>query len=1288
MSCCTPQRGLSLESIAERYEIESELGRGGMGVVYLAHDELLDRRVAIKVVNDPSLGKNGRDRLLREARFAAQLNHPNIVAIHDAIETDGTPHIVMEYVEGRSTHDRPPRDLDQILDIATQLCDALTHAHQQGIVHRDLKPENVLLTEDGTVKLTDFGLATSLASRISSGGVHFGTVYYAAPEIVQRQPIDARTDLYALGVMLYEWCTGQLPFIASDPLAIITQHLFSPPLPPRAKAPDLPDALDQLILRLMSKSPDDRPTSAQDVREILESPGLLRDEAVEGPEIPALERIGRGRMAGRENELQQARSLWGRAMAGKGQTLLLSGEAGIGKTRLVRELIAQAELSGAQVLQGLNDAQVAQPLGAFRQTLRGPLEGGVDSWKALPAYVVADLLTLAPEYHRHFPDLAIPPAHDTAHEQQHLFESLAVYLSMLCDQAPVLLVMEDLQWADSGTLYLLRYLVGQMRERPIMFLLTYRALEAPDASALQEVLLDFQRQQLAHEITLMRLKREQTQAMLEAFLSEDLSPDLVDEIYEVTEGNPFFIEEFCKGLVAKGRLIYKDDRWQVSGKKALEVPMNVRVAIQGRIRTMTPETQRVLEAAAVRGPLFEYELLRSVEPLGEARLGEALRSAEQAQIITELPTENGRQFGFTHTLIPMSILEGMPITRRQSLHAQIAPMLEASSPDDYETLASQYQAAGIPDKAIEYLLRAGERAYGLYACREAIQYYSRALELQVDREEEGAAARTLLRLGLVYSADFQFDEAQQAYEQAFDLWEQAREGEDPGRPTEEGETLRFAIEEPPSLDPGLSGDDVSAFLVGQLFEGLVEIDEAAGILPALAARWDVSPDGRRYTFYLRQGRQWSDHTPLTAFDFEFAWKRNLGLGAQSPSGVLLAEVENARAVAAGEMEASHLGVQASGDHTLDVRLDAPAAYFPLLLAHPATFPLPRQAVEGAQQPWTAPGALVGNGPYLLSEWSPGERVVLIRNPTYRGLSRGNVERVEAPLIGEIAPLLELFGRGQLDGINLVNVDPDTIRQLSISYRHEYRLTPMLSTLYLGFRADRRPFDDERVRKAFIQAVDREELFRVTGAAHFTPALGGILPPGMPGHSPAIGLGVDPQAAQQWLVEAGFGQGQGFPPVELVYTRGSQANPLPAMLQRVWREVLGVEVKTVGLAWGELLERQERDPPDIAINGWLADYPDPDSMLRLIFHGRAGLNRIHWNNAEFEELVEQAARIADRKQRLKLYQAADRILVAEQAAVMPLSYAQGKQLLKPYVQLPRTPPSMLRLKHAVIQRDGE
>ncbi|MGH2620808.1 MAG: protein kinase domain-containing protein, partial [Anaerolineales bacterium] len=962
----------SSDWLAQRYQIERELGRGGMGIVYLAHDEVLDRPVAIKVVGESNLDAKGRARLLREARLAAQLNHPNIVAIHDAGETSSTAYIAMEYIQGRSLYEQPPRELHEIVAIAVQLCTALAHAHGQGIVHRDLKPENILLTAEGTVKLTDFGLATSLAFRITSDGAIAGTVYYLAPEVLQRQPLDGRADLYALGVLLYEWCTGQVPFIASEPLAIITQHLFAPAVPPRAKAPHLPQALDELILRLLAKLPADRPASASEVLEILRRPELLRSGVEAEPEVPALERIGRGRLAGREQELQQARSLWGKAVRGKSQTLILSGESGIGKTRLVRELIAQAELSGARVLQGFNDPQAAQPFGVFKQILRSALEPKAEVLAALPPFAIADLLTLAPEHQRRFPDLEVPAAVGAPHEQHRLFESLAVLLATLSEQAPMLIVIEDAQWADSGTLQLLRYLVQQIRERPVLFVLTHRPGDAPAHQTLQAMLLGFQRDQLAQQVDLGRLTREQSQEMLEGFLGEELAPELVEELHRVTEGNPFFIEEVCKGLVEKGRLVYRDYHWQVRGKQALGIPANVRVAIQSRIEALPPETRRVLEAAAVRGRQFELELIRGVERMDEALLAEALKSAEQAQLIEEAPTENGRRFSFTHTLIPAAMLEAMPVARRKTIHARLAPVLEISSPDEFESLAHHYRLAGEPDKAIGYLLQAGERAYALYACREAIEHYSQALTLQQEREQHELAARTLLRLGLVYSADFQFDRAQQAYEQAFDLWELAGGSQEPARPEDRGSVLRYAVDEPASLDPGLAGDDVAAFLVGQLFEGLLELDEASGLVPALAARWDVSPDGRRYTFTLRKGRRWGDGRPLTAGDFEYAWKRNLSLGAQSPAALLLNNLENAGQVAASELEAAQLGVKALDDHTLEVRLAAPASYFPLVLAHATTYPLPRWVVEGDRQPWTDVANLVGNGPYRLVQWAAGE----------------------------------------------------------------------------------------------------------------------------------------------------------------------------------------------------------------------------------------------------------------------------------------------------------------------------
>ncbi|MBM2843220.1 MAG: sps1, partial [Anaerolineales bacterium] len=178
--------------IHDRYHLEAEIGRGGMAAVYRARDEKLNREVAVKVLSEPGLGTAGRARLVHEAQAAAQLNHPNIVTVHDVGEVDGTPYIVMELVEGGSLHDRathrashpggdpggdtPPVSAAEIVHIARQVCAALEHAHAHGIVHRDLKPENVLLTPDGVAKLTDFGLALSIASRTTTEGVIAGTV--------------------------------------------------------------------------------------------------------------------------------------------------------------------------------------------------------------------------------------------------------------------------------------------------------------------------------------------------------------------------------------------------------------------------------------------------------------------------------------------------------------------------------------------------------------------------------------------------------------------------------------------------------------------------------------------------------------------------------------------------------------------------------------------------------------------------------------------------------------------------------------------------------------------------------------------------------------------------------------------------------------------------------------------------------------------------------------------------------------------------------------------------------
>ncbi len=235
--------------LANRYRLDAELGQGGMGTVYRAHDLLLDRAVAVKVISDPGLGSAGQARLLHEARAAAKLNHPNIVSIYDvgaADASDGAPFIVMDLVEGQSLWQRGFLPLPEALGVARQICGALDHAHAHGIIHRDLKPENIVLTSTQTAKLMDFGLARSLdGPRLTEEGVVVGTFSYLAPEILMGQEATALSDLYALGVILYELTTGARSSAAtiSYPLSPSTYMPRScrpapttPPCPPRWRA--------------------------------------------------------------------------------------------------------------------------------------------------------------------------------------------------------------------------------------------------------------------------------------------------------------------------------------------------------------------------------------------------------------------------------------------------------------------------------------------------------------------------------------------------------------------------------------------------------------------------------------------------------------------------------------------------------------------------------------------------------------------------------------------------------------------------------------------------------------------------------------------------------------------------------------------------------------------------------------------------------------------------------------------------------------------------------------------
>lgn len=757
-------------TLLSRYQVDSEISRGGLGIVYRGHDLLLDRDIAIKVINTKSFGSEGNTRLIQEARVIAHLNHPNIVAVYDAGEADDITFVIMELVEGNSLHNRPPKDLKELVSISCDICAGLEHAHQQGVVHRDLKPENIMISPDGRVRIMDFGLARSISSRLTSEGTIIGTVFYMAPEQALGEAVDKRVDLYALGVMLYELSTGRLPFSSDDPLAVITQHIHMPPVPPCAINPDLPSPLETLILQLMSKRPEGRPSTAAEVMHRLE--GIQQQPAPTASEYPEglnLARIVRGRMVGREKELDELVTAWRCVVQGYRDepVVLVSGEPGIGKTRLVKELMTRATVERAVVLMGECYAGEGMHYAALAQIIRQALFHPARISKNLPAdRVLADLLTLAPDLQARFAEVPPNPPLDPLEEQRRLYDSVLEMLIWLSQSAPILLVIDDAHWADRATLFLLRHLARRSKSMklPVLIVATYREVELDEARPWHEVLSDLNRERLSLRLKLSRLDKNQTRDMLAVLFNEEITPELLDGVYFETEGNPFFVEEVVKTLVDEGKIYFKDGRWHRPSMKEIVIPQSVRIAIQTRLASLTDEVQELLRMASVLGREFDDAVIRQASECDEDKLISTLESAEKAQLIQEI--ESGQvgqvKYAFVHALIHATVYESVSGLRRQRLHRQAATAIEAIRPADCEALAVHYLEGGDLEHARKNSLKAGERALALYANQDAEKYYKIAQELGGPEDEK---AMTLSGLGLALFRQSRFKES-------IDIWKQ------------------------------------------------------------------------------------------------------------------------------------------------------------------------------------------------------------------------------------------------------------------------------------------------------------------------------------------------------------------------------------------------------------------------------------------------------------------------------------------------------------------------------------
>lgn len=765
---------MSVVRLQDRYELHEELGRGAFGTVYRARDSVLGRDVAIKMLEAGLLDDEGRDRLLREARAAAALNHPHIVAIYDSGAEQGRPFLVMELVTGGNLRESGALSLDELRDVALQLCDALGHAHAHGIVHRDLKPENVMIADGPSAKLTDLGIAfTRQGTRLTSDGSILGTAAYLAPEQALGIEVDGRADLYALGVMLYERVAGRLPFQADDPLAVISQHLYAPVVPPRTYRADLPPALEGVILRLLAKSPDARFANAAEAAEALRAASLAApaEGTVPGGErMLVLDQLARGRLIGRRRELEELRELWVRAHRGQGRLALVSGEPGVGKTRLANELIVYAQLNGATVLRGSSyEYEATTPYLPFLEALRGWVRAqDAATLRARLGDSAAELSRFAPEIESKIGPFAKAEPLSPQEERIRLFDHVARFFRSLAGGGGLLLFFDDLHWADHGTLALLHYLLRNLREAPWLALATYREVELGRDHALANVLVDWNRERLATRVTLGRFGSSETAALLATmFGQETVSEDFAKAVHRETEGNPFFIEEVVKALIEQGQIYRDRNQWQRQNVEDLTIPQSIKSAVGRRLERLSTACADVLHVAAALGKTFAFTDLAGAIEGGENVALDALDEACAAQLLRPEPDE---RFAFTHDKIREVLYEEQNPIRRRRLHARIGVALEKLHARDLEPhaadLAYHFSEGGELEKGLEFSLRAAGRAVKVFATEEAILHLSRARECADSLSRPEAARDIDERLGDLLRLRGEFAEALKAYERA------------------------------------------------------------------------------------------------------------------------------------------------------------------------------------------------------------------------------------------------------------------------------------------------------------------------------------------------------------------------------------------------------------------------------------------------------------------------------------------------------------------------------------------
>ena len=480
-----------------------------------------------------------------------------------------------------------------------------------------------------------------------------------------------------------------------------------------------------------------------------------------------------------------------------------------------------------------------------------------------------------------------------------------------------------------------------------------------------------------------------------------------------------------------------------------------------------------------------------------------------------------------------------------------------------------------------------------------------------------------------------------------------------------GGVFRRNWSDPPTLDPHLTTDTTSAGMVVEIFGGLVTLNADLQLVPDIAERWDISSDGRVYTFHLRPNAKFHDGKPVTASDFKWSMERAVNPETASPvADTYLNDIVGVQDVLDGKTT-DISGVTVIDDHTLQITIDAPKAYFLAKLTYPTAYVLDRENVKSGGRTWTdSPN---GTGPFKLKEYRVGERIVLERNEYYH-LQPAFVDTVLNNLAG--GQSMAMYENDEIDitGVGLFDLE----RVLDPNEKLNKELVvapPSFSVSYIGFNTSEPPFDDPKFRQALNHAVDKELIATEVLSELVEPAYG-VLPPGFPGFFPNLkGLTYDPDLATRLLNESRYADPETRPRIVITVpgTGGTIGLDLEVVIE-MWRQNLGVEVEIRQMEWATYLQDLNRQKfQAFAGLGWEADYPDPQDFLDILFHTDSSINHGAYSNAAVDKILEEARVEPDIAKRIELYHQAEQMII-DDAAWVPLWYTGERYvLIKSHVQ---------------------